>query len=59
MLTVFFVIVYFICFAFGIDLIFRHTLSTTTDILAIICLILAFSISVALAHYTVKKIKNK
>ncbi len=58
MLKVFFTVVYLYIFWFIIDLIFRNTLSVLTDILALICLVIAFIISVGMAEYTVKKIKD-
>lgn len=58
MLKFFFAIVYFFIFCFLIDLIFRNTLSVITDILAVICWIIALIISVGIADYTVEKIKE-
>lgn len=58
MLKVFFTIVYFFIFCFLIDLIFRNTSSVITDILAVICWIIALIISVGIADYTVEKIKE-
>ena len=46
---------YSLILMFFLDLIFRHTLSVTTDLLAIMCCIVAFIVSVGLAEYTVKK----
>lgn len=57
-LTAFFTIVYFLVFLYLIDLIFRNTLSIITDILAIVCWVISFFVSVGLAEYTVKKIKK-
>lgn len=57
-LTFFFIVLYFLIFCFFIDLIFRNTLSIFSDLLAIVCWVIAFIISVALAEYTVKKIKG-
>ena len=56
-LMVIFTVVYFLIFCGLIDLIFRHTLSISSNILAIVCWVIAFIISVALADYTAKKIK--
>ena len=42
-----------------IDLIFRHTVSPVTDILAVICWAAAFISSVIFADYTIKKIEEK
>ena len=56
MLKAFFTIVYFLIFCFLIDLIFRNTLSVITDMLAVICWIIALIISVVIADYTVEKI---
>ena len=50
---------YFLGFLFLIDLVLRHTLSLFTDILAIVCWIIALIASVGIAEYTVKKIKEK
>ena len=58
-LEFFFTVVYFLIFCFFIDLVFRNTLSIITDILAVVCWIVAFVVSVGLADYTVKKIKDK
>lgn len=57
MLRALFSIIYFLIFLFLIDLVFRNTLSVYTDILAVICWIIALIISVGLADFTVKKIK--
>lgn len=56
-LIFFFTAVYFLIFCFLIDLVFRNTLSVFTDLLALVCWIIAFIVSVGLADYTVKKIK--
>ena len=56
-LMFFFTAVYFLIFCLLIDLIFRNTLSVLTDLLALVCWIIAFIVSVGLAGYTVKKIK--
>ena len=58
MLRGFFTVVYFLVSLFLINLIFRNTLSVLTDIMAVICWIIAFFASVGLAEYTVKKIRN-
>ena len=58
MLRALFSIIYFLIFLFLIDLVFRNTLSVYTDILAVICWIIALIISVGLANFTVKKIKE-
>ena len=55
-LVTFFTVVYFLIFCFLIDLIFRNTLSVFTDLLAVVCWIIAFIVSVGLADYTVKRI---
>lgn len=57
MLRALFSIIYFLIFLFLIDLVFRNTLSVYTDILAVVCWIIALIISVGLANFTVKKIK--
>lgn len=58
MLRALFSIIYFLIFLFLIDLVFRNTLSVYTDILAVVCWIIALIISVGLANFTVKKIKE-
>ena len=58
MLRALFSIIYFLIFLFLIDLVFRNTLSVYTDILAVVCWIIALMISVGLADFTVKKIKE-
>lgn len=58
MLRAFFSIIYFLIFLFLIDLVFRNTLSVYTDILAVVCWIIALIISVGLTDFTVKKIKE-
>lgn len=57
-LMVFLTAIYFLIFCFLIDLIFRNTLNIFSDLLAIVCWVIAFIVSVALAEYTVKKIKE-
>lgn len=57
-LVTFFTVVYFLIFCFLIDLIFRNRLSVFTDLLAVVCWIIAFIVSVGLADYTVKRIKK-
>lgn len=59
MLTVFFAAVYYVVFLFLIDLAFSNTIGALTDILAIVCWVVTFVVSVGLAEYTVKKIKEK
>ena len=58
MLTLFFTAIYFYVFVKLIDLLFRHTISPITNILAIVCWVIALIVSVGLAEYTVKKIKE-
>ena len=58
MLKVFLTIVYFVVFAFLIDWAFRNTLSAITDILAVVCWIIALIASVGLAEYTEIRIKG-
>ncbi|TFZ41507.1 hypothetical protein E4100_02700 [Soehngenia longivitae] len=57
----FFTIVYFLVFFFLLDLVFRNTMgiSPIADVLQLVCLIVAFIISVGLADYTIKKIEEK
>lgn len=55
MLKAFFAVVYFCIFLFFIDLIFRNMLSVFTDILAVICWIIALIVSIGMADYTAKK----
>jgi len=60
MLMIFFSVVYFVVFFFLIDFAFRNTsLSLFTNLLGLVCLIIAFIVSVGMAEYTVKKIKDK
>lgn len=59
MLMLLFTIVYFVVFFFLIDLVFRNTLSLFTNLLAVVCLIIAFIVSVGMAEYTVKKNKKQ
>lgn len=59
MLTVFFTIVYDLVFLFLIDLAFKHTVNALTDIAVVVCWVIAFLVSVGLAQYTVRKIKEK
>ena len=55
-LTLVFIIIYFLILCFIIDLIFRNTLSIYSDLLAIACWVIALIISVALAECTVKRL---
>lgn len=55
---IFFVVIYFIIFAKGIDLIFRNTLSLFTDLMALISYFIALITSLILADFTIKKIKK-
>ena len=57
MLRWFFTAVYFCCFFFVTDLIFRHTIGFVADLFAIACLLISLIISVGLAEFTVNKIK--
>jgi len=59
MLMIFFSVVYYVIFLHLIDFVFRNTFSLFTDLLALICMIIAFIVSVGMAEYTVKKIKDK
>lgn len=56
--TAFLTIVYFICFFGIIQWIFGHTHSLLTDILALVCMGIAFIASVGLADFTVRKIRE-
>lgn len=58
MLMVFFTSAYFLVFVYLIDLIFRSTLNPLTDILAVVCWIIALVVSVGLSDFTVKKIRK-
>ena len=58
MLIIFFTAVYFYVFVRLIDLLFRHTINPVTDILAVVCWVIALVVSVGLAEYTVRKIKE-
>lgn len=55
---IFFVVIYFIIFAKGIDLIFRNTLSLFTDLMALVSYFIAIITSLILADFTIKKIKK-
>lgn len=59
MLRAFFTAAYFLIFFGLIDLVFRHTINVLTDILAVICWVIAFIVSFGLADYTVKRIEGK
>lgn len=59
MLKTFFTIVYFIVLAKFINFIFRNTFSALTDILIVVCWVIAFIISVGMAEYTEYKIREK
>ena len=59
MLRVFFTAVYFLVFVFFIDLVFRNTHHIVTDLLTIVCWVVALIVSVGLADYTVKKIQER
>lgn len=57
-LKILFTVVYFLVFLFFIGRIFSHTLSAFTDILSVMCMILALLVSAVLAEFTVKKIED-
>lgn len=59
MLKTFFTIVYFIVLVKVINFIFRNTFSALTDILIVVCWVIAFIISVGMAEYTEYKIREK
>ena len=54
----FFVVIYFIICVKGIDLIFRNTLSQLADLMALVSCFIALIISLILADFTVRKIKD-
>lgn len=59
MLKAFFTVVYFIIFGYIIDFVFRHVPgSVMTTLLVLWCWAIALIISVGLAEYTVKKIRE-
>ena len=58
-LEFFFVVIYFRIFCFIIVWFFRDTLNFVTDILTVVCWIVSFVVSVGLADYTMKKLKDK
>jgi len=59
MLMLLFTIVYFVILFFLLDLVFRNaSISVFTNILILVCWIIAFILSVGLAEYTEKKIKK-
>ena len=58
-LKVFFTVVYFIAFGYAIDFVFGNfSCSVMTTLLVLWCWAIALIISVGLAEYTVKKIKE-
>ena len=57
-LGVFFTVVYFLFFAYLIDLIFRNTLSPLANLLAVLCWLIALGFSIGLAGFTVRKIRE-
>lgn len=61
MLVVFFTIVYFICFWKIIDVVLCYTPWDISflNLVGVICLFIAFLVSIGLACYTVKKIEKK
>lgn len=59
MLTVLFTAVYYLVFLRLIDWLFRNTVNGLTDLAAMVCWVVAFLLSVGLAEYTVKKIREK
>lgn len=59
MLTILFTAVYYLVFLRLIDGLFRNTVNGLTDLAAMVCWVVAFLLSVGLAEYTVKKIREK
>lgn len=59
MLTVLFTALYYLLFLRLIDWVFKNTVNGLTDLAAMVCWVIAFLLSVGLAEYTVKKIKEK
>lgn len=59
MLMAFFTAVYFYVSVRLIDLLFRNTLSVLTDLLSVVCLVIALVVSVGLADFTVKRIRRQ
>lgn len=58
LLRAFFAIVYFYILFRIIDLIFHNAMSAVTDILAMVCIVIAFIGSIVLADLTVKMIQT-
>ena len=58
MLMVFFTSAYFLVFVYLIDLIFRNTLNPLTDILAVVCWIIALVVSVGLSDCPILLLKK-
>lgn len=58
-MKVFFAMVYFLLCFFLLRLIFRNTFGGFADVLAVVCLIIAFILSVGLSEYTVNKLFAK
>lgn len=56
MIKTFFTIVYFIILEKFVNFIFRNTFSALSDILIVVCWVIAFIISVGMAEYTEYKI---
>lgn len=59
LLKCFFTLVYFWLLGHGVALLFRQTHHIVTDLLTLVCWIIAFLASVGLAEYTVKKIRDR
>lgn len=59
MLMALFTALYFLVCFFLIDLGFRNFLHPITDILAVVCWVIALVVSVGLADWTVRRIKRK
>lgn len=61
MLGIFFTIVYFICFFHLINFVANRTLGMDllSNLLCIVCWVIAYIVSVVLSDYTLKKIEAK
>lgn len=59
MLMALFTALYFLVCFFLIDLVFRNFVHPITDILSVVCWVIALVVSVGLADRTVRRIKRK
>lgn len=52
-------VMYYIFYCWGLSLIFRHTLSMATNLLAIILYVIGIPLCVGIAEFTIKKIRDE